>query len=135
MSSSRGFTLMELLVALVIAGLLIVIALPTYSYSRIRTERNEGRIALLHQATRQSSFFISNGRYAMDMTELGFENATSTTENGRFALEIVRSDATGFVIRASRTDTDADPDCHWYSVDQSQTRQSGPSGPADCWQR
>lgn len=135
MNSHYGFTLLELLVAVVIAGVLFGLALPTYSHSRIRVERNEGRIALLHQATRQSSFFVAHGRYAADMRELGFAEPVGLTEHGRFTLQVVQSDLNGFVIRAERTDLSADSDCLWFSVDQSQTRQSGPGDANECWTR
>ncbi|MEM6817242.1 MAG: type IV pilin protein [Pseudomonadota bacterium] len=135
MRSRHGFTLLELLIAIALVAIITAIAFPTYSHSRIRTERNEGRLALLRHATAQVNHFIVHGRYATDMTELGYSSAVATTEGGRFNLEMESVDNRGFVIRATRVSSDADTQCQWFSVDQSHHRASGPANPDRCWFR
>ncbi|MEL6368059.1 MAG: type IV pilin protein [Pseudomonadota bacterium] len=135
MRHRKGFTLLEMLIAVALAAIIMTMAFPTYSHSRIRVERNEGRLALLRHATAQVNYFIVHGRYASDMTELGHSSAISTTEGGRFNLEMISADDDGFVIRATRIAVQTDPECRWFSVDQSHRRASGPAEPDRCWFR
>jgi hypothetical protein len=69
------------------------------------------------------------------MTELGFTSNPASTERGRFQLSVAQVSPAGFVLRAVRVDPNADDECQWFSIDQSQLRQSGPQGAERCWFR
>lgn len=135
MNRADGFTLMETLIALAVVSVLLAAALPTYTQSRTRVERNEGRIALLRLATQQVTHYIQQGRYASDMTELGFLEPIALTEHERFRLEVSESSQSGFTLRATRVNPASDDQCQWFSLDQSQRRASGPADNQTCWFR
>lgn len=135
MSRGDGFTLTETLIALAVVSLLITAAMPAYTQSRTRVERNEGRIALLRLATQQVTHYVQRGRYATDMTELGFLEPIALTEHERFRLEVTEASGSGFTLRATRVNPASDDQCQWFSLDQSQRRASGPADNQTCWFR
>jgi type IV pilus assembly protein PilE len=60
----RGFTLVELLVCVVVAGLLATIALPSWRGLVMRTYRSDAAAALYALAAAQERFRLVHGRYA-----------------------------------------------------------------------
>jgi type IV pilus assembly protein PilE len=63
-----GFTLIELVVAVLIIGLLAAIAIPSYSAYIVRGKRAEARVALLEAAQFMERSYTANGCYAGDTT-------------------------------------------------------------------
>ena len=66
-----GFTLVEMLVALAIAGILFFVALPGYQYAVIKSTRAAARGALLDIVSRQEQHFVNHKRYATALENLG----------------------------------------------------------------
>lgn len=66
-----GFSLIELMVALAVAGILFFIALPGYQYALVKSGRMAARVALLDVMARQEQYFASNKRYALTLDGLG----------------------------------------------------------------
>lgn len=59
-----GFTMMELMIAVVIISLLVTVAYPSYQEYVRKGKRAEGRGALLRAAQTQERFFTDQNRYA-----------------------------------------------------------------------
>jgi type IV pilus assembly protein PilE len=66
-----GFTLIEMLVALAIAGILFFVALPGYQYAVIKSTRAAARAALVDVISRQEQYFVNHKRYAVALESLG----------------------------------------------------------------
>ena len=69
---SRGFTLMEVLIAVAIVGILAAIALPSYRSYVERTNRGVAKSALAEVASRQESWYVDRKRYAASLDRLGW---------------------------------------------------------------
>jgi len=59
----NGFTLVELMVAVVIAGILAAIAYPSYLESVRRTKRAEGKAALMEVLQHQERYYSQHNTY------------------------------------------------------------------------
>lgn len=72
MSTHAGFTLVELVVAMVIAAILAAIAIPGYSNYVRKAHRTEAKSALLDLASLEERFFSTNNSYTATPTQLGY---------------------------------------------------------------
>jgi type IV pilus assembly protein PilE len=143
MSSSAGFTLIELMVAISIAAVLATIAVSSYTNQVRKTRRTEARTALLDLAAREERFFSTNNAYSTLNTDLGYAAAfPQTVGSGYYTVRICVAAAgpgcagaavTGnvFVLTATATGTQAkDTACASFTVDNTGL-QSGTN--ANCW--
>jgi type IV pilus assembly protein PilA len=81
LASSEGFTLIELLVVIVIIGILLAIAIPSYLGFRKQAQDTAGKSNVREAVPSAESFYASNGTYsAMDFTALqGIDSGLSST--------------------------------------------------------
>lgn len=141
---SQGVTLVELLVSLVIIGILVSVAVPSYRQYAIRANRADAHTALMQLAANQERFYLQNNTYATDAqldqappNGLGMQ---TTTANDYYDIRINSSDATGFIAQATAKGGQADDtDCDVFAIDERGFRYGGP-GPAitgtndpACW--
>jgi type IV pilus assembly protein PilE len=126
----RGFSLIELMIALGIAGVLSGIALPTYQQTLQRSQRQDARIALLRIQQFQERHFAEHLRYAArlavpaDPESLGID---SVSDGGRYELSL-QSNAEGLgytALARARGRQAGDRDCALLTLDQSGRRGSG----------
>ena len=68
----RGFTLIELMIAVVIASILAAIAIPSYTSYIMRSRRTEAKSALLNLASLEERFFSTNNTYSSTPSDLGY---------------------------------------------------------------
>jgi type IV pilus assembly protein PilE len=68
----RGFTLVELIVAMVILATLAAIAIPSYSIYVLKAHRTEAKSALLDLASLEERYFSTAGTYSATPTDLGY---------------------------------------------------------------
>ncbi len=132
---SLGFTLLELLIALAIVGILSAIAYPNYRQYLLRAHRAEGLTALKQAAIRQERYYSNNSTYTTSMALLGF--SSSATQNGYYNIAIAACDAgpdAGNIGRCFKLTATAqgvqsdDTDCMTLTMDS-----RGDQTPADCW--
>ena len=67
-----GFSLLELLIAIAIVGILAALALPAYQYQIMQTKRSLGRAEVLAVLARQEQFYVNNKQYAATLDQLGY---------------------------------------------------------------
>jgi type IV pilus assembly protein PilE len=75
--SSKGFTLMETMIVLLIVAILAMIAYPSYVNQIRKSKRAVAKNALLDAANREEQYFFSNKTYADALNLLsGYSSAT-----------------------------------------------------------
>ncbi len=136
-SGCAGFSLLEIMVVVLIAGMLATLAQASWWSQVLRVRRIDATASLLQAAAAQESFFLREGRYAEALVPdppdgLGFAG----TRHGWYRLEIERADDDGFVLVAAPAVGSAqnnDEPCQRFSVDHLGRRGSAPSPPEVCW--
>lgn len=132
---SRGFSLMELLIVVVIIGILTTIAYPNYREFVARAKRTEARAALLKIATNQERYYLQNNMFTKDLEVLGFSTTPNyTTDSGSYSVTITFADASNFTAVADYIPSDSEADkCDIFRIDASGEKSSEPE--LDCWSR
>ena len=78
-----GFSLIELMIAVVIVGVIATVALPAYQQQILKTKRKMGNGELLEVLARQEQFFVNNKQYAGTLDLLGYPaNPYAIDSNG-----------------------------------------------------
>lgn len=127
----RGFTLIELMVAVVIVGILAAFAYPNYRDFVTRSKRNEAKAALLQIATNQERWYLNNNQYTLNLAEVG---VNAITDSGSYAIAITSATANNFTATATYQLADAEATrCLTFTIDGRNQRTSTPD--TDCWTR
>ena len=79
MQTHKGFTLIELVVAMVIAAILAAIAIPAYSNYVRKARRAEAKTALLDLASLEERYFSTQNIYSASWSDLGYSGASGSS--------------------------------------------------------
>jgi len=136
MNNTRGFTLIELMIVIVIVGILFAFALPSYERSVLRGHRADAQGILFDISARQERFLAQNNTYTTDInTAAGLNMGTTTSNNGYYNLTVAACGggaiATCYLLTATATGGQAtDTDCATITL----TSTGVTSGTtANCW--
>lgn len=130
-SPRSGFTVLELLIALLIASILLGLAIPAYQKYMLRGQRAEAVRMLLAAAACQERIRAATGAYDT-------RQCISGTGNGSYALHIepaAEAAALIFTVVAEPRNAPAEDLCGALSLDHTGTRRiSGDKAAlAACW--
>lgn len=142
---TAGFSLIELMVALAIIGILASVALPSYQANVRKTYRQTAKGVLLDVMLRQDQFMANNKSYADTLTELGFGDDTyyidedggfSTAANATYLIAVNNDAATiSFDITATPQNNQVkDTLCSTLTIASNGMKtESGSLESVDCW--
>lgn len=129
--NSNGFTLIEVMIVVAIIGILATISYPSYTQYVTQSNRTEGQRELLRIANLMEQRFLDMRAYTNDLRNLGFSNATYTTESGLYVISSV-SDGTTFTLTADAQGHQASADS---ACDPMTVNDLGQRTPIDdCWE-
>lgn len=120
----RAFTLTELLIALVIVGILVYLALPDYSQVVANAKATEAKLQLEHLYSLETSHFYERSKYSADLQEIGFQQQKTVTEGGNanYRIEVVSAAPNAFMARATAlADFDQDGQFNVWEIDHEKT--------------
>ncbi|MFT4927969.1 MAG: type IV pilus assembly protein PilE [Phenylobacterium sp.] len=140
--TKKGFTLLELLVALAIAGILAGIAYPTYTDGLVRGRRAEAMSELVRIANLQEQYYADNRTYVKDMLKLGLSANPYISDNGYYSISaIADSDITvDFILTATAAGDQltSDSECTSFSINhlsQKTAKKASADNTSLCWER
>jgi type IV pilus assembly protein PilE len=144
-SRCRGFTLIEVLTALVVVAVLAAIAIPTWRNHLLRVRRADAISALTAIQAEQDRYFGIHARYA-DSAALTQKppdglGRPATSERGFYSLELHTADDglsyTATARALTRSGDAPDMRCAQLSIDHLGIRRARDDGGADrsgdCW--
>ena len=100
---NQGFSLIELMIAVAIIGIIAAVGYPSYLSQAEKTRRTEGKSALTEVAQKQQQFFQERRRYTANVMELYDQSgATLETPKGNYTVSAaVTGGGTGFTLTAT----------------------------------
>ncbi len=154
---SRGVTLIELMIVVVIASILMAIAVPSYSSYVRRSHRVEAKTALLDLAGREERYMstsVTGANYSQTSTDLGYPAgawAAQTIGDGYYSVNVCavgpglsgacppsNQAAPGYAITAVPLGNQtADTQCAFFAVDNTGRQWANDVNNVDttqlCW--
>ena len=135
-----GLTLIELMVAVAIVGILTIIAYPNYAGYMVRSKRNLATACLQEAAQYMERFYTTNLRYDQTATTSIAVSLPTTAciqdLNGRYVLSIASVSANAFALKATPqgAQATADTQCGTLGLSQAGTKTiTGTGTVAACW--
>ena len=106
--STAGFTLIELMIAVVVIAILAMVAITAWNDSVQKARRSDAKSTLTNIASRQEQFFLDNKRYTADMTELGYGATTNiASTDGHYSISAtVTASPPAYTLTAAPLNTD-----------------------------
>ncbi len=144
MKSSKGFTLIELMIVVLIMGVLAAIALPNYRTYVLRSHRTAAINAILALASQEARYYTINNSYppTPSMVALGYAADPApipSTYDYYYNLSVVPGSvtATSFTLRAVPVGNQANDTCgtYTYTALGVEGNSGNSSTVGTCWQQ
>lgn len=137
MKQTRGFTLIELMIAVTILAIIVGIAYPSYTSHVAQSGRAEGVALLLDAANRQQQYYLDHHAYTSDMTKLGYSADPQFSETRLYSVDATAADVNGFTLVATAKGAQATRDTGCTSLSLNELGTRGSNGNATdtsgCW--
>ncbi len=129
----RGFTLIELMVAVAIVGILSAIAYPSYLEYVYSSRRADATIALLELSHALERYYTENNSY-LGAAVGGSGIYPATSPSGYYTMAIATLAANSYGLTATPVGSQANDRCGSFSLQSSQLKAVTGSEPvAECW--
>ena len=137
---TRGFTLLELMIVVVVIAILASFAMYNYGRYAFRARRTDGREMLMRVAAAQERFFTNFNRYSGSLTDsaadggLAFANTESDNKNYAITIALGNGNAT-YTLTATPQNAQAADVCQNLTITDTGVKgQSGsPTANGNCW--
>lgn len=117
-----GFTLTELLIALVIVGILVLIAYPNLMPLISNAKSTEAKLQLEHIHNLEKTYFYTYSKYSDNPGDIGFEHERLSSEEGgraNYRIEIISATNTSFRATATAiNDFDGDGTYNVWEINE-----------------
>ena len=128
----QGFALMELMITVAILGILMSIAVPSYTKYVREAKRTEAKTEILRIAQLQESYYVQNLSYAKYLNGtggLGFGSSTLNSERGLYSVEVWGLDSSNAADTCSGDNTTP---CVGYIIQATPVTGAGQGADTNC---
>lgn len=135
MSSTKGFTLIELVVTLTILAIISAVAIPAYTQYTRRAARSDAMTVLNQLRLRQEQYRFTHPTYAQTLASVSI-GTLSTREH--YGMAITQADSASFVATATPRGSQSADACGTFAIDQDgplYSQNATQYADAACWQR
>jgi type IV pilus assembly protein PilE len=122
-----GFSLIDVLIAVVIVGILAAIAYPSYQFAMRKSNRAAAESYLADVAQRQQQYLLDQRSYASSVSTLGVAAPASVTTFYTIAVTVTAGPPPSFTARATPIGSQAG-DLSGQPLTITNTGVKGPSG-------
>ena len=137
-NQARGFSLIELLIVITVVGLLLAVALPSYTRYVLRSHRSSAVTGVLDLASRQARYYTTNNTYTTSMTALGYPAdpmPLTDSSNRYYDLSVASATATAFTVRAVPVYPQTKDTCGTYTYTDLGVKSVSSGTLGDCWKQ
>jgi type IV pilus assembly protein PilE len=140
-TGKRGFTLIELMIAVAILAIISAIAIPQYNRYAFRARRADGQKLLLAIANAEERYYAQQNKYA-DLKTIGFSStATATSDNSYYTATVTATTvgtfvAQGFTATATPQGAQQKDVCTTLSITDTGAKNPSPTTKTSngtCW--
>jgi len=136
---NKGFTLIELMIALTILAILAAIAYPNYQEYALRAQRADAQRTLMEAVQFMERWYTANNRYDQNRNgdpvalPANLQKSPQDSNNPRYEIKIEKVEATFYELRA--VPIEGDEGCGTFIINSlGQRSLEGNSYPIDrCW--
>lgn len=147
--AARGFSLLELMIAVAIIGILAAIALPSYDGYVLRSNRAVAKTVIMRIVGQQESYFSDRKQYATTLPTLSADYGAATTVYVKrdssvqaantadtiYAVTLTAASATAYSVQATPVNAQTkDTKCGTLTYSSAGARTASGSA-TDCWIR
>lgn len=135
-NTNRGFTLIELMIAIAVLTILATVGYPLYTKQMQKSRRADAKVALQSVALAQEQYFTITGGYAVSLASLsldasGIDAATGKTSKGYYDVTLTGGgdsfDLTASAPAGSKQHGDS---CGDFTLDELGEQGAGAD---NCW--
>jgi len=126
--SVQGFSLIELMIAVAVVGILAAIALPAYNSQVRKSRRADAQATLMNVAARQQQTLLDTRAYAANLAALGVAVPASVASFYNVTVALGAGVNPTFTATATPLGGQAQDSCGTLTIDQ-----NGVKAPANCW--
>lgn len=126
--SSKGFTIVELLIVIVIIGILATIGFVSFSSAQNKAKKSKAESTLSQVKSKMGEYFVDNNNYPVDKDAV----ETYLTSNGGASTSTEFSDAAyTYTASPANCDNSTNGDCTSFTLTAAKTYWNGGASDSD----